>query len=277
MLAQQRVFRNQGRIRESDLLSTEAQMARGDADVSALQDQLVQARENLANLTGMEPDRELGLDDPATFPEYRGSLDDSVRRSTARWDVRAAYEAYRLAKDQTLAAEGGRLPSLAADGNYYLDRKGGSNPAKWDAMLSLQVPIFNLAGLEGKAREFRSKQRQAALALSQTLRQAKQEIREAFQAYQNSLKEDQAYQAALAATQKSHDAMARDYAHHLMNIVDYLKSVSDLQTAELNRAKSRTQWRIQRVWLGVATGEFPVTGVLEKAGETTAPATEVKP
>ena len=277
MLAQERVFRDQGRIRQSDLLSTEAQLAQGDAVVSTLQDQLVQARENLANLTGMEPDRELALDDPAGFPEYQGTLEDAVHKSGIRWDVRASYEAYQMAKDQLLAAEGSRLPSLAADGDYYLDRTGGSNPGKWDAMLSVQIPIFNLAGLEGKAREYQSKKRQAALALTQALRSAKEEIREAFQAYQNSLKEDEAYQKALTATQKSHDAMEQDYSHHLMNIVDYLKSVSDLEQAELARARSRTQWRIQRVWLGVATGEFPVTHALPSGEAAPAVSPEVKP
>ena len=173
MLAQERVFRDQGRIRQSDLLSTEAQLAQGDAVVSTLQDQLVQARENLANLTGMEPDRELASDDPAGFPEYRGTLEDAVHKSGTRWDVRASYEAYQMSKDQLMAAEGGRLPTLAADGDYYLNRQGGSNPGKWDAMLSVQIPIFNLAGLEGKAREYRSKKRQAALALAQALRSAK--------------------------------------------------------------------------------------------------------
>jgi len=30
-----------------------------------------------------------------------------------------------------------------------------------------------------------------------------------------------------------------------------------LEQARLSAASSRYQWRIQRVWLGVATGEFP--------------------
>ncbi len=258
MLKQQRVFRAQGRIRVSDLLGTEAQLARTEAEIATLEDLLQQARETLAELAGVDPDRSLSADDPEGFPEFNIAVDEAVKKATTRWDVRAAYEALQLAKAQELAATGARLPSLALEGNYYLDREGTSSAGKWDALVMAELPLFNLAGLEGKSRESRSKKRQARLALSQNLRSARQEIRTAFVAYQNALKRDAAYQKALDAAEKSHKALASDYQLRLMDQVEYLRSVSDLEQARLNRAKSRTQWRLQRVWLGVAVNEFPV-------------------
>jgi outer membrane protein TolC len=96
--------------------------------------------------------------------------------------------------------------------------------------------------------------------MTQTLHAAREEVRQAYTAFQNSVKQDAAYQKALTAAVKSHKAQSEDYRLKLTNVVQYLQSLTDLESAQLNAARSRYQWRIQRVWLGVATGRWPNVG-----------------
>jgi outer membrane protein len=261
MLKEQRVFRTQGRIRASDVLSSEAQVASSEADLTSIQDQLEQAREQFAYLTGVSEDQILASQDPADFPDETSDLTALVKQADQRADVQAARENLKVVKAQRLAAVGGFLPVLSAQGDYIVDRQGvaGVNAPKWDAYLSASLPIFTGGQTLGRVREAKSKVRQAELQLEQTLRSAREEIKQSCTAYRNALRERKAYQDALTAAEKSHQAQATDYKLHLTNVIEYLQSLTDLDQARLNEAKSRTQWRIQRVWLGVATGRWPKT------------------
>jgi len=261
MLNAQKVFRAQGRIRSSDVLSSETELARSEADLTSIQDQLDQAREQLVYLTGLSEEQTLLAEETKAFPEDKTELASFLKQVGHRPDVEAARENLNVVKAELLAAEGGYAPTLSAQGDYILQRQGTNatgNP-KWDAFLSASLPIFTGGQTEGRVREAKSKVRQAELQIRQTLRSAEEEIRQSFTAYHNALKQDVAYQKALAAAEKSHQAQEADYRLHLTNIVEYLQSLTDLEQARLNAAKSRYQWRIQRVWLGVAAGQLPKT------------------
>jgi len=263
MLKEERVFRDQGRIRMSDVLSSETQLALSEAELTTIQDQLEQSREQLSFLCEVPPDQLLAAEDPASFPVDATPLDQLLKAAETRSDVVAARENLKVVKAQLLAAEGGYIPVLSAQGDYYLQKQGNnSSSPKWDAYLSASLPIFSGGQTEGKVREAKSRVRQAELLVRQTLRAAREEIRQAAAAYRNAVKEDEAYQTALAAAEKSHKAQEGDYRLRLTNVVEYLQSLNDLEQARLNAAKSKYQWRIQRIWLGVATGQWPKTGEL---------------
>jgi outer membrane protein TolC len=234
-------------------------LASSDANLVSIQDQLEQAREQFALLTGTEEDRVLSDESPATFPDVPTTLDQALKITDQRPDVLAAQENLQVEKSTLLAAEGGYAPVLSAQGDVFMSHQGtpAAGAPKWDAYLSASLPIFTGGQTEGKIREAKSRVRQAELQMTQTLHAAREEVRQAYTAYQNSVKQDAAYQKALAAAEKSHKAQTDDYKLRLTNVVQYLQSLTDLETAQLNAARSRYQWRIQRVWLGVATGRWP--------------------
>jgi outer membrane protein TolC len=262
MLKEQRVFRVQGRIRESDVLSSETELASSDANLVSIQDQLEQAREQFALLTGTEEDRVLADANPAAFPNVPSTLEQALKETAQRPDVLAAKENLQVQKSTLLAAEGGYAPVISAQGDIFMSHQGtvAANAPKWDAYLSASLPIFTGGQTEGKIRESKSMVRQAELQMTQTLHAAREEVRQAYTAFQNSVKQDAAYQKALTAAVKSHKAQSEDYRLKLTNVVQYLQSLTDLESAQLNAARSRYQWRIQRVWLGVATGRWPNVG-----------------
>jgi outer membrane protein len=224
----------------------------------------------LVYLTGISEQQTILAGEISTLPDEKNELSPFLKEAENRPDVEAAKENLKVVKAELLAAEGGYAPTLSLQGDYILKRQGNGNTdnPRWDAFINASLPIFTGGQTEGRVREYKSKVRQAELQIRRTLRSAQEEIRQSFTAYHNALKQDAAYQKALAAAEKSHRAQEADYRLHLTNIVQYLQSLTDLEQARLNAAKSRYQWRIQRVWLGVASGQLPRTDQSSSSAET---------
>lgn len=248
---------NLGRSRPSEMLTVKAQLARLDAQLLDVEDRLSQQRETLALLSGIGPEQALketeapqGVDFPLSRAE-----DEAEHRA----DVAAAKSAVKVAEAQVLAAQGGHLPSLALDGNYYLHRDGTLSDVKWDAGLSLDLPLFSGGSVNGRVREAQSRKRQAELAHSTVVRQARQEIRASYRSLEAALKEVEAYDKALKAAQENYDVIAREFRLNLVTHLDVLRALSDLETAKDNYRRVRYQALVDRIWLGVAVGRLPKT------------------
>lgn len=248
---------NLGRSRSSEMLTVKAQLARLDAQLLDVEDRLSQARETLAVLSGIGPDQPLKETDAPQGVDF--TLSRAEEEAEGRADVAAAKSAVAVADAQVLAAQGGHLPSLALDGNYYLHREGALADTKWDAGLSMDLPIFSGGAVNGRVREAKSRKRQAELALSTVRRQAKQEIRSAYRSLSASLKEVEAYDKALKAAQENYDGISREFKLNLVTHLDVLRALSDLETARDNYQRVRYQALVARVWLGVAVGRLPKT------------------
>lgn len=246
-----------GRSRPSELLSAQAQSARLDAQLLDLEDQLSQARESLVALAGIGPDQVL----EETAPPQGVNFDLARAETDAenRADVAAAREAVAVAEAQVLAAKGGHFPTLSLDGNYYLVRDGAADDVKWDAGLSVDLPLFSGGAVNGRVREARSRKRQAELTLSTVRRQAKQEIRSSYRSLEAALKELDAYDKALKAAQENYDVISREFGLSLVTHLDVLRALTDLETARDNHQRVRFQILVDRVWLGVAVGYLPKT------------------
>jgi len=248
---------NLGRSRPSEMLTVKSQLARLDAQVLDIEDRLSQARENLALLSGIGPDQVLKEPDSPQGVDF--ALSRAEEEAEGRADVLAGKEAVALASAQVLAAKGGHFPSLSLDGNYYLVRDGAQEDVKWDAGLSMDLPIFSGGAVNGRVREAQSKKRQAELALSAVRRQAKQEIRSAYRSLDAALKEVEAYDKALKAAQENYDVISHEFKLSLVTHLDVLRSLSDLETAKDNQQRVRYQALVARMWLGVAVGRLPKT------------------
>jgi outer membrane protein len=248
---------NLGRSRPSEMLTVKAQLARLEAQLLDVEDRLSQARETLAALSGIGPDQALKEADAPQGVDF--PLPRAEEQAETRSDVAAAREAVAVAAAQVLAAQGGHFPTLALDGNYYLHHDGALEDVKWDAGLSMDLPIFSGGSVNGRVREARSRKRQAELALSATRRQARQEIRSAYRSLEAALKEVEAYDKALKAAEENYDVIAREFKLNLVTHLDVLRALSDLEGARDNARRVRYQALVDRVWLGVAVGRLPKT------------------
>ncbi len=248
---------NLGRSRQSELLTVQAQLARLDAQVLGIEDNLSQARESLAVLAGIDAGQPLKATEAMKGASFE--LAHAEKQVEKRADVSAAREAVEVSSAGVLAAQGGHLPSLALDGKYYLMRDGTYKDVKWDAGISVDLPLFSGGQVSGLVREAKSRKRKAELALSQIRREAHQEIRSAYSSLAASLKEVDAYEKALKAAEDNYRVLSREFGLNLVTHLDVLRALSDLETARDNYQKVRYQTLVDRIWLDVAVGLLPKT------------------
>jgi outer membrane protein len=237
-------------------MSTSAQLAQLSANLTNTQDQLIQARETLATLAGIAPDVVLKSENESFAPPSL-PLDEALKKVESRPDVAAAAASVAVADASLLQAHGGHLPSLTAQGTYYLDKEGSSPSPEWTAQLVASFPLFEGGQVLAQERSASSKKRQAELQLSLTRRNAAREVRQSYQGLVDSLTAMDAFQKAVDAAQAAYEAVLHDYRLSLTTNIQVLNALNALETAKESLVKARYQVLADRVALGVATGELP--------------------
>jgi outer membrane protein TolC len=130
ILKQEQQWKAIGRSRDSDVLTTEAQLAQLKGDELAAQGQLNIARDNLVVLKGLKTQQTLKSEEEPVSPAY--TFEEAEAKVKDRSDVLASKATVDLADASLLQAHGEHLPSLSFQGKYYLQQDGGSPTADWN-------------------------------------------------------------------------------------------------------------------------------------------------
>ena len=237
-----------GRTRSTDLVSAEALLRRVEAEMEQARTQETTARQLLEFLTGLP--RVQAITDPDPTLPAPDAESAYLARASARPDVRAAEEAWRVARKEITVARAGFFPDVDLEGNYYTRRVGNAADVDWDVLLTVSVPIFQGGQNVGAVREARSLERQAKLSFEQKQRQAALDIQDAYAAYTGALARHAALARALEATEQSYRLQAEDFRLSLVNNLDLLQT---LQTLEDSRRETlhaayeakRLYWQLQ--------------------------------
>ena len=242
-----------GRSRQSEVASAETQLRRIEAELELVRGEETTARQLLEFLTGL-PHLE-SVADSAPVPPSPASEEDCLAKSTARPDVRAAEEAWRVAQKEVTVARAGFWPTVDVESNYYTERAGAAEDVTWDVMLTVDVPIFQGGETTGEVRQAASRARQAKLRFEQSQRQAALDIRNKYADLQASRQRGAALEKALAAAEENYRLQAEDYRHNLVSNLDVLQSLRELEDARRDVIHAVHETK-RRYWaLRVAAGE----------------------
>jgi outer membrane protein len=244
-----------GRSRTADVSNTQAQLMQTLADLENDKYLLAQARENLAVLAGLKPDQALASEENYSQPAY--SLEDAESKVEKRPDVKSAKANIDVADAELLQAHGQHLPSLAFQGQYYLQKDGGNPTNDWNIQLLASLPLFEGGQIVAQEDQAASKKRQAELQLSLTRRTASDDIREAYKSLVDSLGETDAYQKAEQAYEQDYQDVLHDLRLNLTTNLELLQVMTSLENTRISYIKAKYQSLYDWVWLGVATGELP--------------------
>jgi outer membrane protein len=255
ILAQLKNWQAVGRSRASEVLSTQAQLARLNAEIEEAQNNLAQARESLAALASLKPEQNFKSEEAYSIPSY--SLPDAQAKMDSRPDVKAAQAGVGVADAFLLQAHGGHLPSLSVQGNYYLQKDGGSPAPEWNLLLVGSLPLFSGGEVVARERLMSSRKRQSEMQLSRTKREANEEIRQAYQSLVSSIQSTDAYHKAMEAGEAEYKAVTADYRNSLTTNLEVLRTLNALEETKDNYARAKYQTLFNQIWLGVATGELP--------------------
>lgn len=244
-----------GRSRPSEVVSTEAQRLRVEAEIQQFQREAIVVRQLLEFLIGRPI--EAPLEDPETMPHVQDSLETLLAKMMDRPDVRAAEEAVTVAERQIGIEKADYWPDVDVEGNYFFERGGVAQEIDWDAELTVKVPIFEGGQVAGAVSEAKSKARQARLQLAQIKRQAILDIKDRYAEHQAGLAQTQTLGKAVDAADESYRFQLEDYRRNLVSHLDVLEALQNLQDIRRSYIQAhyealRTHWRLR-----TATGETP--------------------
>lgn len=257
-LALEKKWQKMGRSRTADVSNTQAQLMQVDADLESDRNQLVQARETLATLANIKPDQILISNETYNMPSH--VMDRIQSLVDDRPDVKSAAANVAVSDAYLLQAHGEHLPTLQAQGTYYLDNEGSVPSPEWTVGLTASLPLFEGGQIVAQEDQAASKKRQAEMQLSLARRSAQDDIREANKSLVESIGETAAYQKAVHAYQQDYQDVMHDLKLNLTTNLELLQTLSSLENAKISFIKAKYQTLYDQVWLDVATGKLPKTG-----------------
>jgi outer membrane protein len=247
-----------GRSRQSELLRTNSQIFKIQAEIESLQSAYVQARSLLTVISGVP--RERRLVEEVCLPPAPEVPEDMTKLVESRYDVRAALEELEISRTRLLAAQGGHLPSVYLEGTYRLYQQYETGRDYW-AGIGAELPIFTGGITTARVSEAASVKRQAELRLDQTRRVARQEIEETYSTYTSSMHEMESFKKSLDAAENNYRLILGEYRLNLVTLIDVFDALTALESARDDYERTVLEHCQSRVRLGVATGELLGPGI----------------
>ncbi len=187
------------------------------------------------------------------------ALGDALREAGARSDVTVQRERVETTRKAVRDDYVDYLPVLSAVGQpFYQDPPTLTQPRTgWQAQLVLSIPLFDGGNRYGLAHERDALHAQAKIRLDATLRQARADVRTAFEAMQHA---DAALAAAREAAQVAREALSlselayRAGATSNIELVDAQRRERDAETEAAIAEDAARQARLDFL---AACGRFP--------------------
>ncbi len=241
-----------GRSRRSEVLAAQTQLAQLEADLSRARSREFQYEETLRFLTGLTD-----VLAPADVPfPAADPLETVLSQARARADVMAREKEYEAAKLATDVYRRQRWPTIAADGNYYFKRPSGfQETIEWDALLSLDFPLYTGGAIKSQVEQSRAREKIAEQNLSLARRRAEFEARTAARDLTFSLDTLQALEKAETLAQQNIRAQTADYRHGLVTNLEVLSTLASVQEIRLNLNEVKMTAAFDRARLAVAAGK----------------------
>lgn len=242
---------NLGKSRRAEILSARVTRASLLADLEDQRATERRAREALRFFTGIPPEATLAepSGDP-TLPE----LEKALKEAQTRPDLLAQDEQLRIAYYNVKYEQSGHYPYVRANGSYYLQRVGPNEDVKWDALLTVDFPLFQGGLIQGRIAEARSLELEARLTRARLARQIEREVRTAHVDFASAVERARAYREAVELATENYRIQQDEYRLGLINNLEILSLLSTIQTLKSEAARAwATAW-LDDVQLRIATG-----------------------
>jgi outer membrane protein len=232
-----------GRSRPLDVLAAKAQIAVLESQkVAAIAARRI-AKNNFADVTGLERDSELL--EGSQLPDSAGELQNYLRDLEKRPDIqslKALNSSYEYSVD---AASAGHLPSLDLSGNYFLSHDGAptttQNRDDWNATVTLTIPVFSGGEVNATVRQANELKTQSDLTMQKRLRDAEADVRTAYNNLVSALEQIKALETALSITEQNYRQQEKDYGYRLASNLDVLQALTSFQDTKRSLDKTRFQ------------------------------------
>ena len=225
-----------GSARKLDVAQAEAQAANTRAQLLAARSDVRNARILLAfliNAPAYDAPLVDRLDVPGEPPDVAAAL---ARAEGSRQDLVAARAAVRAAVQNVQTAVGQYYPSVSVNFNYYLSRQSNPEDSLWNALVSLNLPIFTGGRIRADVRTAMSQARQARLNEQLLRRDVEQQARTAVENLDTSGRRLAELRVAVDAAQQALDVAEGNYRAGTGIYLERLVAQDQLLNAQLQLA-----------------------------------------
>lgn len=229
-----------GKSRDSEVLMTESQASVLLAQYEKSSGDRSTAAETLAFLAAVSPD-DISIETDTTTVTGLADVGLYSGRIAQRADILAARQAQVSQSLRVAIAKGGLFPSLDLTGSWYTLRSGALANVDWEALLRLDVPLFQGGGARGRVAEEQARLRESELAVALVTRQAETLVRTRYEAASSSIKQAAAFAEAFEKAAKSYRMQMRDYQYGLVNNLDVIQALLNMLDVKQGMDAARMQ------------------------------------
>jgi outer membrane protein len=251
-----RDFRRLGKARDSEVFTAQAHAAARKSELGIINARIQAAREDLSYLTGQDLSNTPIADEIPTPPSF-DSLEEALRLSQQRTDLRAQNEDVEARRLRIRYERGFYWPTADITGNYYTKRATFLEAIDWDVIFTLDVPLFQGGAVRARVLEAKADYQQSILTLGRMEREVASSIRKTHRLLAAAVQETIGLQEAVQAAQKSYDALRQEYKYGLVTNLDVLQALELLQDQKSAYDAARVRSKQLYVELNVATEKLP--------------------
>jgi len=241
-----------GKSRISEVVTTEYQLYNLEAEIQSERNQEFLVRELIEFLIGRPFDKitESKLD-LNIKPESQYLAEASFRP-----DVQASYYSWKSDQEKITIAKSGFLPQVSLEGDYFTHRSVAPADSRWEALLTVSVPIFEGTTTYGQVKEANAVAKQSGLLYSRLGRIAIEDIHDAYINMQISISRKKVLGKALQSAELSYHLQSQDYKLNVVNNLDVITAIQNLE--DVRRSYIHTSYESKRFYwqLLTAAGEI---------------------
>ncbi len=240
-----------GRAKKSESLSAQSRLGLVEADLLALQQELLDLRLNLPAVAGLPS--HTTLKDSVKEPSEVAPLETYLDLKN-RGDVLSKMEAVESARKVRAAAWSAHFPTLDAEGNYYVKRSGNLKGVDWDLSLNLEVPIFSGGSVLARRQQADEQVFQRQKEYEQSILDSRKEIESLYHRVQSLKSQVTTLKRAAEETKSSYLEQNRDYQRGMVTNLEVLEALSTYIDTQKRWKNSIYDLQQARLDLDLASG-----------------------
>ncbi len=251
-----RSWEDLGKSRHSEVVLVESQKAAYEAQAEGLKGQIDVARDLLSFLTGQHLGKAKLVDRLERVRELEAE-ELVLGLASTRSDVRSLQEAVDAQKSQITVARAGWYPTATATADYYNYRISFYRPIHWDAMLTVNLPLFSGGSTVAATEQAKSQLSQAQYNFELGLRQARSQIHSAYATLRSSIAQAVAAEKSFRKADECYKLQLKEYRLGLVSNLDVLTALAALLNAKQICDQSVIQSKLNVLLLKVADEQLP--------------------
>ncbi|GEM_PF-1947524 len=253
----------EGEATTSERAEVRARYDQVRAELLRAQGEVATAREALTALTDEPHERLAGLRPDAELPKVEPQARQrwSERAVTGNPNVVAARARTESEQRKARAARAERYPRINLTGGFsrYDDFDGtrfGRNIEDWSIGVQVRMPLYEGGAMRARASSAEHRRARQAQELERARRQARKEVRSAYEGLMSGRSEIEAYRLAVRSAERTIEAMRQEVRAGTRTVTDLLEAQRKRFEAGHGLAQARHQYLLDILALRRAAGHL---------------------